>query len=173
MEEEKKTTTQPQKLEFKFEGEKAEKTFSTLITYLSSNSKNWNSDSISNVINTHNKYVQDIQTKVDKWVNEHENDGKWYIPEINVIPDVSTKMTTYTVTGGMRKVFAKMLKLETSVVTSASTGPGELIDLDSIFVKPAKGVMRIRIKYDVSHGDLYKMSTELKKELTIKVDGKY
>ena len=158
---EKKKTT-PQELEFNLEGEKAEKTFSILIAYLSSNSKNWNSDSISNVINTHNKYVQDIQTKVDKWVNEHKNDGKWYIPELNFVPDVSTKITTYTVTGGMRKVFAKVLKLETAVVTNASTGPGELLDLDGIFVKPAKGVMRIRIKYDVSHGDLYKMSTELK-----------
>ena len=171
MGEEKKIKPQPQELEFKFEGEKAEKAFSALITYLSSNSKNWNNDDVSNVINAHNKNVKDIQTKVDEWVNEHENDGKWYMPEFNFIPDVSTKITAYTVTGGMRKLLTKMLKLVETAVARASTGPGELIDLDEIFVKPAKGVMRIHVKYDVSRGDLYKMSTELKKKLTIKVDG--
>jgi hypothetical protein len=153
---------------FKFEGERAEEIFAKVVDYAKKTAKNWDSEA-DGVIEAHNKNINGLQDLVDKWVEEHKNDGKIYFPEFTFNPDVTTKITILEATS-FNKLIAKILKAPQAVV-ECETGKGTIVDLDGIFNKPSKCVVKIHAKYDVKRSKLHNMERDLERELTIEIDG--
>ena len=153
---------------FKFEGEKANEIFEKVVDYAKKTAKNWDSEA-ADVIEAHNENINNLQQAVDDWIKTHENDGKIYFPSFEFNPDITTKITLYSATS-INKLLAKVFKTPQAVV-ECETGKGSILDLDGIFNKPSKCVLKIHVKYDVKRSKLHNMERELERELTVEVDG--
>ena len=151
-------------MKFVFEGNRAEMVFANVCYYVSKHSKE-----CEDVIKTHNQNVSALQKQVDQWVDEHKDDDSWYFPSFRFNPDITTKLTLYEL-AGIKKLIGKLFKVQ-QLSVEGKTGEGKLIDLDDAFIKPAKSITRVVVKYDVSRGEMYKMNKSLKRKITITFDG--
>lgn len=122
---------------------------------------------IDKTIETHKENLQILKDSVNSWIDTHKNDGKSYLPRLKFEPDLTTKICSYEFVG-----WKKFLPVKVKYVVKGSTGKGSLFDLDDVFDnKPARSVIKMRVKFDISAEDISSFKSEFNYKLTIKFEG--